>query len=106
MTRHRCLWSAVAVVFGVLALLCLIEMGVIPWPRPPGMKEKADAVRVGMTESEVDAIFGGPPTIKAPVDDQGGQLAVWYSPEGNVAVTYGDDGRVAAAPVFVLRRRR
>jgi hypothetical protein len=55
----------VAVVFGVLAILCLIEMGVIRWSRPPGIKAKADAVRVGMTLGEVEAILGRPPDVTA-----------------------------------------
>jgi hypothetical protein len=73
------------------------------------MKAKADAVRLGRTESEVDALLGGQPGIKAPWTDPGtgeqvkpGWRAVWYSDSGNVAVDFGKDGRVDAAPIFVL----
>jgi hypothetical protein len=53
MTRRRLLWSAVAVVFGVLALLVVLETRL-----PPGLKDKAAALLVGMTVGEVEAIFG------------------------------------------------
>jgi hypothetical protein len=75
MKRRRCLWSAVAVVLAALALLVAFEVGVIPWHN--GLEARARSVRLGMTESEVDTILGGPPAIKAPLDAPGSQLAVW-----------------------------
>jgi hypothetical protein len=56
MNRRRLLWAAAIVVLALLALAVAFESGWIPWPS--GMKANADAVRLGMSEREVDAVLG------------------------------------------------
>jgi hypothetical protein len=105
MNRRRLLWSAVAGVLALLALLCAFEAGLLPWPW--GLEARARGIQPGMTESEVDAVLGGPPAIKAPwtgadgLPVKPGWRAVWYSDSGNVAVDFGGNGRVEALPLFV-----
>jgi hypothetical protein len=79
--------------FGFL-LACTVGVALIAlaWlPRPGINKQNFDRIEVGMTQAEVEAIFGGPPTWK-PV----GNRAEWANDGAYDCATidFDEDGRV------------
>ena len=109
MNRRRLLWSAVAVVFGSLLLLAALEVG----PGPSAMKAKADAIHLGMTESEVDAILGRPARDQGAVDrsrhgrrGQAGLAGSVVLPQGQHRRGLRRRGKVEATPMFVAPQRQ
>jgi hypothetical protein len=105
MTKRRVVWIGVAVA-GVL--LTGFPAALVLYPAPD-LQTLAERVEVGMTESEVQAVFGRPPDLHVDerarpgywtvgVEGKGSvavaSVALWSDDRASAQVLFGPDGRV------------
>jgi hypothetical protein len=82
-------WLLALVLFGCLALTILLALG--PLLRDSQLdREHFEALRVGMTRSEVEGILGGPPRNECPAP-----AAVWVRRGGKLQSAGIDPGAIA-----------
>ena len=102
-------------------LVALVAAVYFVWPHLSGSAHRinpftAMKVRVGMTQAQVEAIFGARPgdyssepkagQSRAPSDRRPDlRREDWTADEGGAVVYFGQDGKVAAATLWVLPRR-
>jgi hypothetical protein len=101
LSRRRCLWLAVGLVLAALTAGVLLDLGVFA----TGLESRAGRVRHGMALAEVEGVVGRSADIVAPLDEQGGAMAVWYSRDGNLVVGLDAERRVARVRFVRLPER-
>lgn len=93
------------------AYRCITQDGIIAWlarelvdgPEPISLADY-DAVRIGMTLSEVEAQFGGPGTVEASAESAAGSSIIYsWSDRGAKATVSFRDGRVESKRQYGLR---
>ena len=115
MHRNKRLLILTVVVVALVAAVYFV------WPHLAGSAHRinpytAMKVRVGMTQAQVEAIFGAPPgdyssepnagQLRAPSDRRPDlRREGWTTDEGGAVVYFGQDGKVADATLWVLPRR-
>lgn len=114
-TKRRKLMIALALIFAIC-------VGAFIWLQPFSSAQRinpytAMKIRIGMTQGQVEAIFGVPPgNYSTALDADSPEVPVtrrpelrredWMSDEGGAAVYFGPDGRVADCTLWVVPGRK
>ena len=76
-----------------LGLLLLAALAVVMLGSGRGLRSRLAEIQIGMTQAEVEAIFG-PPAIQLPRTNGRGHLSAWVDQFWQVDVVTGPAGRV------------